>query len=78
MAKGKEFTFSHSVQGWVKTTAITASKYTPEQIIDLLNKGEALTTIQEDGDIILLKDGEEIVIAHILNIDNNTEYDNFS
>ena len=67
------------VQGYIKQTVeLTNDNYTPEQVQDLLDKGEALTTIQEGGNVCLYDaEGNEIVLGKVVNVDNNLEYDDF-
>jgi hypothetical protein len=71
--KTKEFELSFLVSGHVKQTIeIRDPKYTPEKIVKGLSKGTIVTTIQEGGNMELLKNGH--VIGKVVNVDNQCEY----
>jgi len=71
----KEATVRFSVSGWVtQRVEIFHPDITPEKLQDMLNNGDALTTIQEDGSITTAAgDG----IGKVLSVDNECEYEDF-
>lgn len=72
-----ELSLTFSVQGWVRQTVkITDPNYSQEQIVEMLSKGTAITTIQEDGTIDITATGHPI--ANVVNVDNECEYSDFA
>lgn len=70
------FTLSFTAQGHVnQTIQITNPAYTPRQIVDMLNSGDAETTVQEDGTVDITATGE--VIGKVVYVDNHLEYEDF-
>lgn len=66
-----------SASGYIKQNVIITKKgLTPAKLESLLNKSKAFTTIQEDGEVILISSKKE-VIGKVINVDNNLEYDDF-
>ena len=67
-----------SVTGYVKQTVELDDKYTPKQLIEMLDNGVACTTIQEGGAISLCEDKRGFVsIGHVVCVDNCCEYEDF-
>ena len=77
----KTVNITFGVQGYVtQKVELTNPDYTPEQIQQLLNEGNALTTIQKGGDLCLYtEDGDEIVLGKIVSVEptEHLEYDEF-
>ena len=72
----KEIKIVFNAQGWVKQTIeITDPTVTPEALVEMLNEGKAVTTIQEDGLVEILATGKQI--GRVINVDNNLEYEEF-
>jgi hypothetical protein len=71
--KPVEFELSFSVQGYVKQIIeIVDPKYTPKKILKGLQQGTIYTTIQEDGNVEIIKNGH--VVGKVVNVDNECEY----
>jgi hypothetical protein len=54
---------------------------TEEEIMDALNgEGEhtVATTVQENGDLVMYKDGQEIILGKVVSSDVDGEYDDFA
>jgi hypothetical protein len=68
---------SFTAHGYIKQTVkITKDDITPRQLVDMLNSGEAVTTIQEhNGSVEIFATGEKI--GEVVNVDNELEYDDF-
>ena len=76
MAKSFEIRFS--AQGWVKQFVLVQPEFkslTAEELQSMLNKGEAMTTVQEGGLVEIVKDGK--IIAAVDNVENEMEYTDF-
>jgi len=66
-----------SAQGTVtQTVAITDPGYTPLRLVDELNSGELLTTLQANGSVEITRSG--VVVATVVDMDNNFEYSDFA
>jgi len=52
-------------------------QYTPEEVIDMLNCGEAFTGLQEGGDLVLFKHGGFQKIGVIVKSSSDSEYYDF-
>ena len=73
-----DFEISFCAQGSIKQRVeITDPGMTAERLQDLLNKGDAVTTVQEGGDVVLLLNEEERVIGKVVDVDNSLEYCEF-
>ncbi len=71
-----EATIKFSVNGYVKQRIdILVPTLSVEDIVRMLRDGEALTTIQEDGQLIRLSGGE--ILARVIDVDNNCEYSDY-
>lgn len=68
-----------SVQGYIEQEIeITNRKYTEKKVLSLLNRGLAATTIQEGGRVVFYtKEGKEVILGKVVNVDNNLEYFDF-
>lgn len=78
--KIRQAAISFTAQGHVVQTIEIISDHTLDQIIKMLNKGTAVTTVQEGTDkhpsyIELTATGEKI--AKITDVDNQLEYNDF-
>jgi len=75
--KPQEIEISFAARGYVKQNIVLLERcqLTPEQIIDGINKGTIVTTIQEHGRLEILSTGE--VLGHIQSIDNELEYSDY-
>jgi hypothetical protein len=71
-----EVTFS--VSGYVKQRVKLKDGYTPAQLQADLNAGRAWTTIQHDGDVVLLTETETDTVGKVISVDNNCEYEDFT
>lgn len=47
------------------------------ELADLLESGDVLTSVQEGGDVVLMKDGEFTVIGKVTFVDIDGEYEMF-
>jgi len=55
----KRMRIAFSINDWTEQEIeITNPYYTQEQVFDMLKRGEVLTSIQEGGDLIMVKDGK--------------------
>lgn len=81
LAEARLLEISFTAQGHVKQTIyITDHRYTPEQVLTMLKSGEAVTTVQEDGNVIVVKElnnDNNGAIATVISSDVNLEYDDF-
>ena len=68
---------SFLVMGHIDQVITPREGYTEKQIVDLLNEGEAFTTLHDAHAIILLEGGMEKVIDDIDDTDNYCEYTDF-
>jgi hypothetical protein len=68
-----EFSVAGSVRQVVK---ILDTSLTPEALVAGLNDGKYLTTVQEDGDVIINERAGR-VIASVLSVDNECSYEEF-
>lgn len=50
--------------------------FSAEHIQEMLNDGTAVTTIQENGDLVVTESGH--VIAKVVGVDNECEYSDFN
>lgn len=68
-----------SVLGDVKQTVIvTRPGYSPQRLQSLLNGGEVLTTIQENGQMVVqTSSGKETVIGTVVDVENECSYELF-
>lgn len=67
---------SFAASGYVgQTIEMTNPEITPQQLIDGLNSGLYVTTIQEDGSVDITKSGESI--GRVVDVDNCLEYEEF-
>jgi hypothetical protein len=65
-----------SVSGYVKQTVVLNRNIPAKELQKLLNEGDVVTTIQENGEVFLLQDGM-IDIGRVVSVDNNCEYEDF-
>ena len=73
---GREFRITFDVSGTVEqTVVITDPKITEGRLDRLLNEGKVATTIQEGGQLMMVKTGR--VIGKVLTVDNECEYSEF-
>lgn len=71
-----EITITFNASGYVRQTVqITNPKFTPEQVVQMLNDGSAVTTVQEGGTLDITATGEKI--GEVVNVDNDLEYEEF-
>lgn len=68
---------SFLVQGHINQTISLNRGITPEQLVAGLNSGKYFTTVQENGDVILLDNGHESVIGKVTSVDNECSYTDF-
>jgi hypothetical protein len=76
--KTKQFVdLSFMAHGYIKQTVkITKDGITPRQLVDMLNSGEAATTIYEhNGSVEIFATGEKI--GEVVNMETELEYDDF-
>ena len=50
---------------------------TGDEIIEQLDSGKMLTTIQEGGDVIMVNSEGIDIVASVLNVDNELEYSDY-
>ena len=50
---------------------------TENELADLLEKGDVLTSVQEGGDVVLMADGKFTVIGKVVSADIDGEYEMF-
>lgn len=81
--RARTMKLAFSVQGYVtQTIEITNPKYTPQTIEAGLRNGTIVTTIQEDGDVMLVRmlgeeNPDDCVIGKVVDVDNQLEYSEF-
>jgi hypothetical protein len=77
MENAREIKISFCVAGSIKQTIrlLNSVKLTPDEIVQGLNDGSILTTIQEGGTVEFLADGKKI--GEVVNVDNECEYTEF-
>jgi len=75
---GREISISVMAEGWFKETIELNDDctLTDAEILEKLNKGELVTTIQENGFLDITATGESI--GKILDVNNELEYHHFS
>jgi hypothetical protein len=81
----KKIIINFYIQSYVKQRVSLHGdvELTPQQLQDLLSSGKVVTTIQEDGDVILLSADEKESdtvgkqIGTVIEVDNECEYSEF-
>lgn len=77
-AKSESVELSFWVHGSIRQTVeITASDISANDLLELLNKGTAVTSIQENGDVVLIGGGGLKTVGRVVNVESNCEYDGF-
>lgn len=77
MPASHEFEISFAVSGYVdQTVEITDLKLTAAQLQKGLKSGKFATTIQDGGEVIVVKTGR--VIGRVVSLDNNCEYEDYN
>lgn len=79
----KELNIRFNVTGVCTQTIQLAENcpLTEQDIIDALNgEGEhtVATTVQEDGHLVMYKDGQEIILGNVVTSDVDGDYDDFA
>ncbi len=76
-----EINIKFSATGWFdQTIEITNPKYqdlTKQEILDNLEQGVFITTVQEGGSVITFEDGEMVTVGKVLSSDSNCDYEDF-
>ncbi len=63
----KSIKISFSINGWVEQQInLTTDEYTPEQVMEMIEAGEVLTSISSTGDLVLVNDGKIKKIGEIV------------
>lgn len=70
-----EVKITFSVSGYVTQTVELKPGVDPADLEQKLRSGVAATTIQEDGEVVVVESGE--VLGTVTNVDNNCEYDDY-
>jgi hypothetical protein len=66
---------SFYVSGYAVQTVKLENGYTVEQVVEMLNDGRAITTIQEGGSIDITENGKKIGTVEC--VDESLEYTSF-
>ena len=66
-----------SIQGWNKQEIEVADGIDPQHLYEMLERGEAFTTLQGGGEVLTLRDGHLITLGTVVSNDLDTEYFDF-
>lgn len=73
----KEIDISFLVQGHINQTIELFDDYEHINVVEGLEAGTVMTTVQEGGDVLGVVDGNLITIGKVVNVDNNLEYEDY-
>jgi len=51
--------------------------YTPDEVLEMLNSGDAITSVQEGGDLVIIGGAEWNVIGEVTQAAMDSEYSDF-
>jgi len=74
----KHLTINFNLSGWnTQVIKLYSDEFTPEEVVDLLNSGHIVTTLQEGGELFLIRGDGFRQIGEVISNDSEGEYFDF-